>query len=371
MHPGLPVFPMRALNLRGLRSWFWRLLPAAAITLISVHAATSDPAVVSSEMIVPNPSFPSSHASTIVETPDGLVAAWFGGTREGATDVSIWLSRNSGGAWSEPEEVANGTDTSEQRRYPTWNPVLFLRRNGDLLLFYKVGPNPAHWWGMVRLSKDNGKSWIKARRLPSGFVGPVRNKPIELPDGTILCGASHEDAGWRVRLEWARDPFDLWSCGPFLNAAFTMAAIQPTILEQGGKSYQILCRSKQGWIMSSWTRNGGDSWTPLARTSLPNPNSGIDGVTLKDGKQLLVYNHAKKGRGNLNVAISEDGRAWQAVAQLENEPGSEFSYPAVIQTKDGMVHTTYTWKRERIKHVVLDPAKFQPRPIVDDRWPTP
>lgn len=349
------------------------VLTAALAMLGSVTASAAtvtDPAIVQSEVIAPNPPFASSHASTIVETPEGLVAAWFGGTREGAPDVSIWLARQTGTGWSEPEEVANGTDIAKQQRFPCWNPVLFLRRNGDLLLFYKVGPSPTKWWGMVRLSKDNGKSWIKVDRLPSGYVGPVRNKPVELPDGTLLCGASHEDQGWRVRLEWAKDPFGIWSCGPALNAAYTMGVIQPTILSHGGKVYQLLCRSKQGKIMTSWTKNGGDSWTAMARTTLPNPNSAIDGVTLKDQRQLLVYNHAVQGRGNLNVALSADGIAWQAVAELEREPGSEFSYPAVIQTKDGLVHVTYTWKRERIKHVVLDPAKFQPSEIVDGRWPT-
>lgn len=333
--------------------------------------AAADPAMVRSEVIVPNPPFASSHASTIVETPDGLVAAWFGGSEEGATDVAIWLSRNAGTGWSAPEEVANGTDVRTQQRFPCWNPVLFLRRNGDLLLFYKVGPSPSTWWGMVRKSTDNGESWVKVDRLPSGFVGPVRNKPIELADGTLLCGASHEHKGWRVRMEWAKDPFGIWYCGPSLNAAYTMAVIQPTILTHGPKSFQLLCRSKQGKIMTCSSTNNADAWSPMSRTTLPNPNSAIDAVSLKDGNHLLIYNHTTQGRAVLNAAISADGKTWQAVCELENEPGSEFSYPSVIQTKDDLVHVTYTWKRQRIKHAVLDPARFQRRDIVDGRWPTP
>lgn len=343
------------------------LVPSFAPRTQAAEAA--DPCIVQSEFIAPTPPVPSSHASTIVETPAGLVAAWFGGTEEGAPDVGIWLARNPGTGWSEPKEVATGTTVKEQRRYPCWNPVLFLRRTGELLLFYKVGPNPAQWWGMLRSSPDNGKSWVKMRRLPSGFTGPVRNKPIELKDGLLLCGASTETEGWRVHLEWAEDPFDLWSRGPEMNAAYTMGVIQPTLIKYDDARIQMLCRSKQGKLMESWTTNSAASWSPLSRTALPNPNSAVDGVGLKDGRAVLVYNHTTQGRGTLNVAVSRDGSLWQAACVLENEPGSEFSYPAVIQTKDGMVHVTYTWKRQRIKHVVLDPARFQGREIVEGRWP--
>ena len=112
-------------------------------------------------------------------------------------------------------------------------------------------------------------------------------------------------------------------------------------------------------------------------TSLPNPDSGIDAVTLKDGRQLLVYNHntrdktRNKGRSPLNVAVSPDGETWQAALVLEDDPAAPngFAYPAVIQTRDGFVHITYTWKRERIKHVVVDPNHLHLRPIVDGVWP--
>jgi predicted neuraminidase len=332
-------------------------------------ARPTGPGIVGSEFIVDQPRLASCHASTLVETPDGLVAAWFAGTREGATDVAIWLSRHSPAGWSEPEEVANGTDVKAGRRYPCWNPVLFLRQNGELLLFYKVGPHPSSWWGMLRSSPDHGKSWVRARRLPAGFIGPVRNKPVEMADGALLCGASVEDAGWRVHMEWAQDPFGIWSRGPDLNAAYTISAIQPTILKHGEWTYQILCRTKQGRIVESWTTNNAASWSPVRRTALPNPNSAIDGLRLQDGRLLLVYNHTTEGRGTLNVAVSRDGTAWQAACELEKEPASEFSYPAVIQSRDGLVHVTYTWKRQKIRHLTLDPAQFQLRDIADGRWP--
>ena len=107
----------------------------------------------------------------------------------------------------------------------------------------------------------------------------------------------------------------------------------------------------------------------MTLTSLPNPNAGTDAVTLKDGRYVLVYNHTAKGRSPLNVAVSSDGQAWQAALVLEDEPGQEFSYPAVIQSRDGQVHITYTWKRQRVKHAVLDPAKLELRAMPGGAWP--
>ena len=330
-------------------------------------AATNDPSLLQSAFIVENPPFPSSHASTIVETPDGLLASWFGGTEERATDVSIWLARNDGSGWSAPEEVANGVDGKRQRRYPCWNPVLFRRLNGDVLLFYKVGPSPEEWWGMVRVSRDGGRTWSAVDRLPGGFVGPVRNKPIELSGGVLLCGSSSEDKGWRVHMEKARDPMGLWERTLPLNAAYTYSAIQPTILAHSETLLQILCRTKQGWITQCWSTNGGATWSEMQRTTLPNPNSAVDAVRMRDGRFVLAYNHARVGRHVMNLAVSEDGRAWQGAVELENEPGAEFSYPAIIQTADGLIHVTYTWKRQRIKHAVLDPARFILKPLTDGR----
>lgn len=353
----------------------WRTWMAACVGLWlagsgpALAASSSDPSMVSSQFVVTNPRFPSCHASTLVETPEGLLAAWFGGSEEGAPDVGIWMSRLEGQDWSPPTEIATGTDPKRERRYPCWNPVLVLRRSGELLLFYKAGPHPSEWWGMMQSSSDNGRTWDKLRRLPTGIVGPVRNKPVELADGTLVCGASLEDKGWRVHMEWTRDPWRKWERGPNLNAAFTIAAIQPTILQYPDGTWQILCRSKQGRIMDAWSTTNATSYETLSRTLLPNPNSAIDGVVLTDGTALLVYNHLVEGRDRLNVAVSRDGKWWQAAAVLEHEPGCEFSYPAVIQTQDNLVHVTYTWKRKQIKHVVLDPARFQPRDFVNGRWP--
>ena len=106
----------------------------------------------------------------------------------------------------------------------------------------------------------------------------------------------------------------------------------------------------------------------MTLTALPNPSSGTDAVTLQDGRHLLIYNHTPKGRSPLNLALSADAKTWQAALVLESNPG-EYSYPAIIQTRDGLVHATYTWKRQKVKHVVIDPAKLEPRAMVNGEWP--
>jgi predicted neuraminidase len=326
------------------------------LSCLTPARAAEAPALVKTEFIYERAPFPQCHASTLAETKTGLVAAWFGGTAERNNDVGIWSSRLETNQWSAPVEVANGIDPKGQR-YPCWNPVLFQAPQGPLLLFYKVGPSPSRWWGMVKSSPDGGKTWSPARRLPEGLLGPIKNKPVLLADGTLLCPSSTEDDGWRIHLERTRDLGQTWSKTEPLNDGRKFGAIQPTILLHPNHRLQLLCRSRQGWITQCWSEDDGKTWSALQATSLPNPNSGLDAVTLRDGRHLLVYNHTARGRTPLNVAISTEGRIWNSVVELETEPG-EYSYPAVIQTSDGLVHTTYTWRRVRVKHAVLDPRKL-------------
>jgi predicted neuraminidase len=340
-----------------------RYLFAIAILLIAAPVAVVavEPEIV--EFVFESAPFASAHASTIVETRSGLVAAWFGGTREGADDVGIWLSRRVSGKWTPPVEVATGKQ-DDGRRFPTWNPVLFELRAGELALFYKVGPNPRAWWGMLRASPDDGRTWSDGQRLPDGILGPIKNKPFRLSDGSIIAPSSTETpdspSTWRVHFERSSDAGATWSVSSPAAAAEGSAidAIQPSILTHGGGKLQAIGRTRSGRVFQTWSEDSGQTWSPVTLLELPNPSAGTDALTLKDGRHLLVYNHTPKGRTPLNVAISRDGRAWTTVHVLENQPG-EYSYPAVIQTADGLVHITYTWRRERIKHVVLDPAKLK------------
>ena len=302
--------------------------------------------------IYENAPYPSCHASTIEETPSGLVGAWFGGKHEKNPDVGIWFSHYVNGKWETPVEIANGIQ-SDGKRYPLWNPVLYQVPGKELILFYKDGPAPDEWWGMLKRSFDGGKTWSKAERLPKDIYGPIKNKAVLLKDGTLLCPSSSEDHDWRLHMEFTRDLGKTWSRTGPLNDGVTTSAIQPSILFLPDGRLQLVCRSENGFILQAFSSDQGQSWTALEPSNLLNPNSGIDAVTLKDGRHVIVYNPVKKGRSPISVAISSDGKTWKDVATLENEPGEEFSYPAVIQTKDGKVHITYTWKRKKIKHVIL------------------
>ena len=341
----------------------------ARITRIS---AADKAGIVSEEFIFDRAPFASCHASTIAETDGGLIAAWFGGSREKNPDVGIWLARRdahflSETRWSEPREVANGVQ-EDGKRYPSWNPVLFQVPGGPLLLFYKVGPSPKSWWGMLTNSIDGGKTWSKPQRLPDGILGPIKDKPVQMPDKSLLCGSSTEGWNLRVHMEKTADLGKTWTKTSTINDVIEIDAIQPTIMQYPSGKIQILSRTRQGFVAGSWSADQGDNWSAMLPLLLPNPNSGIDGVVLRDGRALLVYNHTISGRSPLNVAVSSDGKNWKAAVVLENDPG-EYSYPAVVQTADGLVHVTYTWNRKRIKHVVLDPEKFILRNMPGDRWP--
>lgn len=346
---------------------------AVALLLLATMATTScgtQPAsspspspIVLEEFIAAQPPTPQSHASTLVESRDGaLLAAWFGGEREGAADVGIWLARRSAEGWLPPQRVADGMHDNGGPQ-PAWNPVLFQPTQGPLQLYYKAGPNPRQWWGMRTVSSDDGAHWSAPRRLPDGILGPIKNKPLQLPSGRILAPGSSEDeaGGWRVHIETSDDNGLHWQRGVALNDPAHIGAIQPSLLRHGDGCLQALGRSKQNRVFSVFSADEGASWGAMTLLDIENPNSGTDAAMLRDGRALLVYNPAPagkdwwEGRGVLAVALSDNGLHWRRVLTLEDSPKDEFSYPAVIQTRDGLVHISYTWKRRRIKHVALDP----------------
>lgn len=359
-----------------------RLVPCLVISTVApwcgifaqTPAATPAPGFVSSEFINAAPAYASCHAPTLAENDKGeVVAAWFAGTAEGNPDVSIWTARLSEGKWQPEVKVAEGGDAANPS--PTWNPVLFSPEKGKLDLFYKEGKSPATWLGLLKTSTDGGATWSEARKLPEGFVGPDRNKPVKLADGTILCPSAREleDGRWQAFFESTDGEGGNWkSVGP-LNDGIAIKAIQPAILTMPNGDLLALGRTQEKCVFQTTSTDHGKTWSELTLTSLPNPNSGIDAVTLKDGRHLLVYNHAagatpqsRKGRSPLNVAISSDGVNWESAFVLENEKGA-FSYPAVIQTSDGLVHIAYSWNRKHIKHVVIDPGKLETKPIASAR----
>ena len=329
-----------------------------------------------------NPLAPSCHAPTIVEAAPGtFLAAWFAGTYEGHPDVAIWLARYENGGWSNPVAVADEPDASH------YNPLLFREKAGTLWLFYKIGLSVPTWTGMYRTSRDGGNSWSAPVMLPAGLIGPAKNKPITLSNGEILCGTSNETwRSWACWVERSSDSGKSWTRhGPIVapgagayeagsatlvsavwdEAAGTLlvpqdfsGVIQPTLWEYAPGRVKMLMRATRrvGCVCASQSEDYGRTWSPAERLPIPNPNSGLDAVRLRDGRIVLACNPVPEGRTPLSVLVSDDnGVTWPRRIDLETGPG-EYSYPAVIQAEDGRVHVVATHRRERIFHYVLEPG---------------
>ena len=314
--------------------------------------------------------FASCHASTLVLLPDGSVlAAWFGGSKEGADDVAIWCARREGGRWSTPLRV------SELEGVPHWNPVLFQADGGPIHLYYKVGRTIPAWQTWVRTSKDGSHTWSASRPLVEGDRGgrgPVKNKPIRLLDGTWLAPASIEGKKWDAFVDISHDRGQSWtqseivplrrsglgtkpqptpSAPPVPDLSFQgKGVIQPTLWESEPNNVHMLLRSSQGRILRSDSVNGGQTWCTAYPTLLPNNNSGIDLTKLPGGALALAYNPVGENWGArtpLVLAISEDnGNTWGSEKVLEDQEG-EYSYPAIV-SRGNEIALTYTWRRERI-----------------------
>ena len=332
------------------------------------------------EFIYDKAPYPSCHSVTIVEATNGdLVSAWFGGSHERHPDVCIYSAIKPKGSdkWGEPIKVADGV-MKDGTRFPTWNPVLYQIPGGDLMLFYKIGPKPSEWWGVYRTSSDGGKNWSDKIDMPSkDFLGPIKNKPVLLSNGTLLLPSSTEGNGWHLRMESTPDFGKTWVMGDTISRGKEkINAIQPSILFHKDGRIQAIGRTKNRAIFSTFSKDNGKTWSDLELIGLPNNNSGTDAVTLKNGKHLLVYNHvlppgkeAKGPRTPLNLSISDDGINWKATLVLEDSKISQYSYPSIIQSSDGMVHIVYTWRREKLKYVKIDPSKLKAIPIKNGIWP--
>ena len=395
----------------------------------SVDIPTSHPAIVKDEFLYEHTYFPEAHASTIVETKKGdLVAAYFGGTHEKDPDVCIWVNIKKKGSdtWSKPILAADGvlslddpnakhmglsglkddttpatagpigtpdsydyiTKTSrlvfgssaaKLKRKACWNPVLFEMPNGELWLFFKIGSSVGDWTGWLTKSKDGGRTWSKKEPLPfdaegRAFLGPIKNKP-ELINGRLLCPSSTENDGWRFHMEIYDLKTKQWKYIPVEsteaiktddNKMHPIDCIQPSILKLKDGRLQVLMRTHNARLATSFSSDGGDTWTPVTLSDVENNQSGTDAVTLRDGRHVLIYNNfstlplTKKGpRTPLSIALSDDGQTWRHALTLEDSPIDQYSYPAIIQGKDGTLHCVYTWRRQRIAYKQIDLNKLK------------
>ncbi len=348
------------------------LFRIGAVVLLAVSPAFTH-AQRTAELIFPvgSTSFASSHASTIVELKNGdLLSAWFGGTGEGAPDVAIWSARRGAKGWSAPVELAREPQT------PCWNPVLFHTHDGRLWLYYKFGPSPSEWAAARKYSLDEGLSWSRVEHLPAGVLGPIRAKPLILDNGTIVSGTSFEAyLTWSIWIERSTDNGKTWAkIGPILpgtnvdgntatDTGKTRGLIQPSIISLGKRHLRLYARStaEVARVCVADSFDDGLTWTSVHPLDLPNPNSGIDAVALRDGRVVLIYNDTTSGRWPLNLAVSRDGEHFRNFRTLEDKPG-EYSYPAIVQNAAGDLEITYTWNRKSIKyvHIPLGDVAMQP-----------
>jgi len=310
----------------------------------------------------PDKYFPQCHASTLIvldHERDEVLASWFGGTHEKHPDVAIWLSRRKDGRWSSPVKVADAENI------PCWNPVLFKGNNGRLYLFYKVGLNPQLWHTMVMTSTDGGDTWSQPRELVAGDIGgrgPVKNKPIILQSGRWIAPASVEtETRWDCFVDISEDDGNTWIKSEMVpidhGRLMDKGIIQPTLWESEPGEVHMLTRSTEGFIYRSDSENGGMTWCQAYPTDLPNNNSGIDLVKLKNGKLVLVYNPVQGNwveRTPIALRVSDDnGLTWRDELILDHNEAPktshdvEFSYPAIVSAENH-VYITYTWKRKTI-----------------------
>jgi predicted neuraminidase len=347
-------------------AWSRLAPPARASFALHVPTAAAAPAPTFSARLLPNPK-PSAHAATLAELQDGRVAAaWFAGSAEGASDVAILFATFDGRDWSAPRPVV----TREQAQRDSGrlvrklgNPVLAADTQGRLHLWF-VSVGYGGWAGSSINhieSLDGGASWRPLEKLITSpfwnFSTLVRTPPLPLADGGWGLPAYHEFAAKRA--EWLR----LDASGRLRDKVRIPAAVrtlQPAVAALDGDRAVAVMRDAgpANRIPLATTADTGANWTPARATALPNPNASVALLRINDGRLLLAYNPQTENRNKLALATSRDGGAsWSAPRLVENAAGGEeFSYPALLQGRDGTVHLAYTWQRKAIKHLALPPA---------------
>ncbi|MBQ7547074.1 MAG: exo-alpha-sialidase [Clostridia bacterium] len=305
---------------------------------------------------------PSCHASTVLPLADGTaLAAWFGGTAEGRDDVDIFAARCVGGVWQPPQRI------TADPRLPHWNPVLFRKADGSVILFFKVGKKIAYWQTYFALSRDGGLTWTAPQPLvpgdTSGGRGPVKNKPIRLADGTVIAPASTEQPDWVAFADISHDDCATWEKHSLIpvrkiSGGKGVPMIQPTLWQSPDGNVHALLRTSRGHAYRSDSTDGGRTWSLARPTGIKNPNSGLDLAQTADGRLFLVSNPCARNwgcRAPLTLSVSEDGGgSWQTAMTLETRqsPDDEFSYPAIVAAGDRL-YITYTWQRRKIAYVVI------------------
>jgi predicted neuraminidase len=348
--------------------------PPGFVSPVRAPAAPAAP-VFQEELINPDSPLPMAHVASICELPDGrLAATWYAGSREGARDVAIYLATREPGrsSWSMPRAVMTREQAAHDLRRAikkVGNPLVFSNATGELWLLY-VSITVGGWSCSslnLTTSADAGLSWTPSRRLTlSPFFNIselVKNAPVALSDGSQVVPIYHELVGKFPELLWLREtPGGVDAIKS--RVAGGQSGFQPALVPLSPRSALAFLRdcSPRRRISMARTDDAGLAWAPAQALDLPNPDSGLAALRLTDGRIVLAFNDATSGRENLRLAVSEDeGRSWARVVTLAEEARQEFSYPFLIQARNGDIHLVYTWKRKAIKHVVFNGAWLDAR----------
>ncbi len=314
---------------------------------------------------------PSCHASTVLPLDNGeVIVAWFGGKHEKNPDVEIYVSiRSADGAWSTPVVV------SDNDKVAHWNPVLYKRKNGEIILYFKYGAEIPTWITKYVISRDNGRTWSAPQELVAGDVGgrgPVKDKCLLLSNGALLAPASTEGGKWLCFIDRSEDDGITWERTDYFPMpkyrGVNVGLIQPTLWESAPGIVHCFMRSDAGAIYRSNSEDYGKTWSKPKRTRLPNNNSGIDCTKDGRGRLWLLYNPVDENWGvryPLLLSCSENnGKSFEAI--LNCEPGfrctpevteegkklskqarGEFSYPAIVYDNNKLF-ISYTYNRKQI-----------------------
>ena len=325
--------------------------------------------VFKAEFLNPEGQPPSVHAGSLTRLANGdLLAAWFGGSREGAADVAIYTARFDSGEkeWSVPVAVTDRQRSSrELGRYvrKLGNPVIYTDQQGRAWLYY-VTVSLGGWAGSsisVKVSDNGGRRWSRATRLvTSPFLNVstlVKGSPIALEDKQTLLPVYHEFAnkfGEALHLD---------NKGKLI-ATYRMSqspqAIQPWIVPDSASRARAFYRragDAPPRVLTNQSLVSGNRWNRLEATDAPNPGASVAVIRAFDGSYLMAYNPLEGNRNQLALARSEDGLRWTKIRDLENGgAGDEYSYPYLIRGRAGRYHLIYTWQRKRMRHVVFNQA---------------
>ena len=305
-----------------------------------------------------SPDYPSVHAATVCELPSGdLMAAWYGGSHEYASDVVILgaFFRRSTGTWTEAVVLV------ETEGCTVGNPVLFSVRPGELRLFYSVMYEVLNWGACklkYRVSTDGGVTFGPRHVLRDETGLMPRNTPCVLSNGELLLPL-YDDTGVHASVCLiSGDEGQSWETSMPIRS--TPGNEQPTIVEFPDGELVCLMRTQgRGPLWRAQSTNRGRTWSSPTPIALPNPDAGVDMVRTPDDRLVLAFNNALYDRSPLTLAVSEDrGKSWRVARDVETEPG-EYSYPAIIQGSDGMLHLLYTDRRFAIAHLTFDQAALE------------